>query len=135
MKLKIIDYGYKKQPYRAHLNDAGADVHAQEDITLLSENTYKIGLGFGVEIPNGYVGFVMPRSSLANNGITSELSPIDSSYTGEIHAILHNQGMSDYKIQTGDRIGQLVIIPIAIVDFVESTNDSRGDKGFGSTGK
>ena len=139
MKIKIIDFGYDKLPYRAHANDAGADVHAcfhNQDAYVLSPNeSVKVPLGFGVIIPDGYAAYVFPRSGLASKGIVCELPPIDSGYRGEIHAIVTNCSNDEFLITNGDRIGQLVITPIVIADFITDDIEQRGDHGFGSTGR
>ena len=138
MKVKVIDYGYKKLPFRAHENDAGADVHVCfrdcESITIRPKTTVKIPLGMGLVLPDGYAAFVFPRSGLSSKGITCELPPIDSGYRGEIHAIVTNCSDETFVINNGDRIGQLVITPVIIADFVTDDIKERGDNGFGSTG-
>ena len=135
MKIKIIDYGYVQKPLRSHDADAGADVFATANITISAHCVQKMPLGFGLEIPNGYAGYIYPRSSLASKGIVCQIPPIDSGYTGEIIAIISNQSNYDYEIKKFDRIGQLVIMPVIIADFVENKSRSRGNAGFGSTGK
>jgi len=138
MKVKVIDFGYEKLPLRAHDNDAGADVYAclhKEDIvTLMPGATAKIPLGLGLCLPDGYAAYVFPRSGLSSKGIVCELPPIDSGYRGEIHAIVHNGSIRSFDISNGDRIGQLVILPIVVADFVTETGPERGDGAFGSTG-
>lgn len=138
MKIKVIDYGYSKLPTRAHYNDAGADVciclHDRETIALWPHETVKIPLGIGLEVPDGYMACVFPRSGLSANGITCELPPIDSGYRGEIHAIVHNGSTVKQCFQNGDRIGQLVVMPIVIADFVPELGEDRDNSGFGSTG-
>lgn len=138
MKVKVIDFGYKKLPLRAHENDAGADVHIcfhdRESRYIYPNETIKIPLGIGLVLPDGYMACVYPRSSLASRGIVCELPPIDSGYRGEIHAIVTNCSDITYKINNGDRIGQLVITPVVIADFITEDISQRGDNGFGSTG-
>lgn len=134
MKIKIIDYGIEKIPTRSFSNDAGADVFATSTICIYPNTTRKIPLGFGLELPDGCAGFIFPRSSLALKRIVCEIPPIDSSYRGEIHAIIHNSSNDIYIINKNDRIGQLVILPVIISDFVTDI-DLRGNNGFGSTGK
>lgn len=137
MKIKIIDYGYENLPKRAHYNDAGADVYANvkdHGIVIHPNETVKIPLGFGLEIPDGYMGLVFPRSGLSCKGIVCELPPIDSGYRGEIHAIVSNMGTEPYYVNKGTRIGQLVILPIVLADFVQDLGQERADSGFGSTG-
>lgn len=138
MKIKIIDFGYNKLPFRAHENDAGADVHVCIDtptMTILPHETKKIPLGLGLILPDGYAAYVFPRSGLASKGIVCELPPIDSGYRGEIHAIVTNCSDKLFVINNGDRIGQLVITPVVIADFITEDIKERGDNGFGSTGK
>ena len=138
MKIKIIDFGYKSLPERAHENDAGADVrvclHDCENIMLLPCQSVKIPLGMGLVLPDGYAAFVYPRSGLASKGITCELPPIDSGYRGEIHAIITNCSTESVCVENGMKIGQLVVMPIVICDFITEDIKERGDAGFGSTG-
>ncbi|MGN9197798.1 dUTP diphosphatase [Blautia massiliensis (ex Liu et al. 2021)] len=90
MKIKLIDFGLTPghNPLRVHENDAGADVYMPYDCTLQPGEIVKVPLGFGLILPDGYAGFVFPRSSMAEKGLTCELPPIDSRYRGEIHAII-----------------------------------------------
>lgn len=135
MKVKLIDFGYDKKPYRAHENDAGADVHSTIDCILAPHTVTKIPLGFGLELPDGYAAFIFPRSGMSSQGIVCELPPIDSGYRGEVHAIVSNVGNNHVTVAKGDRIGQLVVVPIAIVDFIDYDIKERGDGAFASTGK
>lgn len=135
MKIKLIDYGYVNTPTRAHSNDAGADVYAMQDTVVFSHSTESLPLGFGLELPDGVAGFIFPRSGLSSKGITCELPPIDSGYKGEIHAIVHNGSDDHYQIKKGDRIGQLVIVPVILADFVTDTGKERGTGAFASTGR
>lgn len=135
MKIKIIDFGYKELPNRAHHNDVGADVYSTKKLVIYPHSTEKIPLGFGLELPNGYGGFIYPRSGLSAQGITCELPPIDPGYKGEIHAIVSNVSDNPYQVNIGDRIGQLVITPVVIADFVTEINNERGTGAFASTGK
>lgn len=134
MKIKLIDFG-GAAPVRAHDNDAGADVFSPRDFTIYSGQVYKIPLGFGLELPDGYAGYIFPRSGLSARGIVCELPPIDSGYRGEIHAIVSNVGNNGYDFKKGDRIGQLVIMPVIIPEFTYDKLDERGVNAFGSSGK
>lgn len=138
MKIRVINYGYDKLPLRAHENDAGADLHAcfhnADQVTIGALQTIKVPLGLGVILPDDCAAYVFPRSGLASNGITCELPPIDSGYRGEIHAIVTNCSRKPYTIKNGDRIGQLVITPIVIADFITEEINERGTGAFGSTG-
>lgn len=137
MHIKFIDYGCKEEykPTRKHPFDVGMDVYSHEEYTLPPHTSIKIPLNFGVEIPNGYVGFILPRSSMAAKGIVSESAPIDPGYTGCIHAIVTNHNDIPIRINEGDRISQLVVTPVAIIDFYTEDFKERGNNGFGSTGK
>lgn len=135
MKIKALNFGYEKLPYRAHANDAGADVCSMRTCTICPQETVKIPLGLGLILPDGYAAFVFPRSGLSSKGIVCELPPIDSGYRGEIHAIVTNNSCVPFEINVGDRIGQLVITPIVIADFITDDIEERGTGAFGSTGK
>lgn len=138
MKIKVIDFGYENLPKRAHNNDAGADVHVclhdTDKILVRPNTTVKIPLGLGLVLPDGYAAYVFPRSGLSSQGIVCELPPIDSGYRGEIHAIVTNCSNEPKYIENGDRIGQLVIMPVVVADFVTDTGAERGTGAFGSTG-
>ena len=137
MKIKLIDFGVpeEQRPYRPHGNDAGADVYMPYDCTLQPGEIAKIPLGFGIEVPDGYAGYVFPRSSMAAKGLVCELPPVDSGYRGEIHAILSNVSIQPRHIPKGARIGKLVITPVVSADFVTELGEQRGTGAFGSTGK
>ena len=135
MKVKVIDFGVKNLPKRMHYNDAGADVYSVCDCTLNPGETVKMPLGFGIEVPDGYMAFVYSRSGLSSYGIICQLSPIDSGYRGEIHAVISNIGNNAYDIKEGDRIGQLVIMPVVIADFVTEQFEERESTGFGASGR
>jgi dUTP pyrophosphatase len=135
-----------KLPERQNLGDAGLDLVSIESVEIPKFSSATVRTGVGVEIPDGYAGFVQPRSSLAMNyGITVLNTPglIDSGYRGEILVILYNSGTpgppeaSSYLINPGDRIAQLVIVEVPKFEpvFVESLSESsRGTEGLGSTG-
>lgn len=151
MKIQLINYGLNYKLQRSHYNDAGLDVSTQEDVEIQLGSSKSIRLGFGIKLPDSTMGLIFPRSGMSSNGLTCELPPIDSGYTGEIHAIVSLQqhvnvekliakGLkkTDKKdvlvIPAGTRVGQLVIMPIMIPDFVEDLGEERGANGFGSTG-
>lgn len=135
MKVKLTKLREEAiMPVRAHHNDAGADVFSCKYMILPPYAITKVPLGISIELPDGYVAYVLPRSGMSSNkGITTEVVPIDSSYTGEIHAIVHNTASEPYIVNHGDKIAQLVIMPVVVATFIEEVN-KRGDKGFGSTG-
>ena len=142
MKIKLIDFGLSNWikdkgdtylPNRAKYNDAGSDVRALSHFTIPPYSVYKIPLGFGVQIPDGYMGLLLPRSGLNSKGITVLFSPIDSGYRGELAINVYNTTNEPYEINEGDKIGQLVIVPCVISDFVWELGEERGTNGFGST--
>lgn len=122
-------------PTRKHYNDAGADVYTCKDVSILPHETKLIQLGFSVEVPDGYMACIFPRSSMALRGLVCEIPPIDSGYRGEVCAIVSN--LSDHRkfIDAGTRIGQIVVMPCVICDFVTEFGDERGTGSFGSTGE
>ena len=135
-------------PVRAHYNDAGIDCFAQEDFGLnpfgsaMSDGEYTqitdralISLGFGLEIPDGYMAVIKPRSSMNVKGIISQIGTIDSGYRGELKAYFINTSAFNYYFKRGDKICQIVIEPVILADIVEDLGDERGEGGFGSTGK
>lgn len=138
MKIKIkLDEG-AKMPTRAHSTDAGYDLYARETQIISAKESAKFDTGVHIEIPVGYVGMLKSKSGLnVKHGITSE-GVIDAGYTGSIVAKLYNNSGYDYKVNAGDKITQLVIMPIITpdleeVDTLEETD--RGTGGFGSTGR
>src|SRR6056297_893648 len=125
MNIKLIDFGGKK-PNRAHYNDAGADVFARDKVTIWPNSIAKVPLGIGLELPDGFVAFVLPRSGKsANEGLTTEVVPIDSGYRGEIHAIVYNANSAKAFIEEGTKIAQLVIVPTVLATFTMDKQKER----------
>jgi dUTP pyrophosphatase len=131
-----------KIPARAHDGDAGLDLYACEAAHLGPGERWSVGTGVAVEIPDGHAGLVLPRSGLArDHGIALVNSPglIDAGYRGEVRVLLLNTDPAEtFRIEPGDRIAQLVVVPIAVADPVEVealAESGRGDGGFGSTGR
>jgi dUTP pyrophosphatase len=128
-------------PFYAHPGDAGADLRSTDDLVLAPGERASVGTGVSIALPEGHVGFVVPRSGLAfKHGITIVNSPgtIDAGYRGEIRvALLNTDSREPYRIAVGDRIAQLVIVPVVRARFVpvdELPDSVRGTGGFGSTG-
>ena len=125
------------------IGSAGADIRAflQESVTIKPLERGMIPTGLKFEIPLGYEMQIRPRSGLAaKNGITVLNTPgtIDSDYRGEVKIILINLGKEDFIVNNGDRIAQAVIAPVTQGKFIvanELSSTSRGEGGFGSTGK
>lgn len=125
-------------PTRAHEGDAGMDLYALEDFFLDPGQGKTTRTGITVALPMGYVGMVADRSSMAKRGVKSAGGIIDAGYRGEIHIVLWNISREKIEIKKGERIAQMLIIPIATPSIREvSTLDqtARGAKGFGSSGK
>lgn len=136
MEIELLNFDLEKDfiPKRAYSNDAGLDVCSPIDIDIQPGCVENIGLRFGLKIPDGHMGLVFPRSSLAARGLLAQLPPIDSRYRGEIHAVLYNYTNKVVSIEAGDRIGQLVILPVIIPTLVNFIRE-RNSNGFGSSGK
>lgn len=138
MKIKVVLDDGAYMPEKAHEADAGFDLRTPSKVIIPAKSSRIIATGVHVEIPNGYVGFLKSKSGLnVKNGILSE-GVIDSGYTGGIVAKLYNQSSAVKVFEKGDKITQLVILPIPDVELVEvcSLEDTkRGDNGFGSSGR
>lgn len=124
-------------PTRGHATDAGLDLYAMETGYVYAGGQAIFDTGVHVQIPPGYVGLITSKSGLMGKGITSR-GTIDSGYTGSIKAVLYNHSRESYLVHKGDKITQLVLLPIItpeleLVEALEET--SRADGGFGSTGR
>jgi dUTP pyrophosphatase len=129
-------------PRRAKEGDAGYDLHAAEDATLSPGARASVGTGVAVAIPDGHAGLVLPRSGLAlRHGIALVNAPglIDAGYRGEVRVLLLNTDPSEsFDVKVGDRIAQLLIVRHAepeLVEMDELDASTRGEGGFGSTGR
>jgi dUTP pyrophosphatase len=142
----VIDIGVRRLredavlPSHAYDGDAGLDLSACEALTLAPGARAVVGTGIAVEIPEGYAGFVQPRSGLAaRHGIGVVNSPglIDSGYRGEVHVVLLNSDQSEaFTVEPGMRIAQLVVVPVAsvrVTEVEELAVSERGGRGFGSS--
>lgn len=140
MKLKIKKlHPNAKIPSYAHHGDAGFDLYVPEAITLEPGDRRTIPLGLAVEIPDGYVGLMFDKSSLSHKqGLKTFGNVIDSGYRGEVHAGLINQSGQTQTLDAGQKIIQMLIIPVMTVDIVEADELSPSERGtgnFGSSGK
>jgi dUTP pyrophosphatase len=127
-------------PTQAYEGDAGLDLVACDGLTLRPGERGVVATGIAVEIPEGYAGFVQPRSGLAaRHGIAVVNSPglVDSGYRGEIRVVLLNTDQDEsFAIEPGMRIAQLVVAPVAsvrLVEVEELASSERGARGFGSS--
>ncbi len=135
--------GNARLPFRATSGSAGADLFAviegKEKIISPGE-TFLVPTGIALEIPEGFGGFIFARSSLASKygvALANSVGVIDSDYRGEIKIPLINLGNEAFSLKNGDRIAQLVILPIEICSFAFTghiPHSPRGEGGFGSTG-
>lgn len=126
----------------AYPGDAGLDLIALTDIRIHAKTYVDVPHGFAIEVPEGYFGYVLPRSSTIrhNRGNLQVMaSPIDSGYRGEIFTMVRNNGDFPITISAGQRISQMVILPFAYIsnlDVVDELSESlRSTNGFGSSGK
>ena len=131
----VVDVGCSI-PCRAHPTDAGLDLYATKSGWILPKCRKVFGTGFHCAIPKNFVGMLTSKSGLMLKGITSR-GTIDCGYTGEVKAVLFNHSWKPVRIKQGQKITQLVIMPIItpeleLVDGLEETE--RGNGGFGSTG-
>lgn len=141
VKIKYVNPEAKRPEYATE-GSAGMDLSAVMDnpVTLRVGGRAMIPTGIALQIPEGYGGFIFPRSGLSyKKGISMAncVGVIDSDYTGEIKVVLHNISGHDYTVNPGDRIAQLVFMPVAkaelqVVEELDTTE--RGGGGFGSTG-
>jgi len=128
-------------PKRAHPGDAGVDLCSVEAVDIPGGERRDVGTGLALAIPEGFAGFVQPRSGLAfRHGIMVVNSPglIDTGYRGEVRVALFNSGTESFHVAVGDRIAQLVIQRIEEAAFTACTelpSTSRGEGGFGSSGR
>jgi dUTP pyrophosphatase len=127
-------------PGRAYNGDAGLDLAACERVELAPGERALVGTGLAVAIPDGYAGFVQPRSGLATkHGISIVNTPglIDSGYRGELRVTLLNTDRNEsFVVEPGMRIAQLVVLPVPALELVEVEElpeSERGERGFGSS--
>ena len=128
-------------PVAAKAGDAGVDLRSSVDVVVPPLGRVLVPTGLAIAIPQGFAGFIVPRSGLArDHGVTCLNAPglIDSGYRGEIACILHNtDNVHEFAVSRGDRIAQLVVQSVETVEFCEVTaldTTERGDGGFGHSG-
>lgn len=127
-------------PAPAHAGDAAVDLCTTEAVTLQPGERSAVPTGLAVAIPDGFAGLVVPRSGHALRsgiGVVNGPGLIDSGYRGEIMVILVNHGQDLVSFAPGDRVAQLMVVPVPVVEWVEAEDlgdTPRGESGFGSTG-
>lgn len=124
-------------PKYAKQGDAGMDLTAVS-CEYIDSNHFKYNFGLAIEIPEGFVGFIFPRSSCYKQWqiMSNCVGVVDSGYRGEVSAVMI--GTSDYSYKVGDRVAQLIVMPIPYVQFDEVdelSETDRGSGGYGSTGR
>ena len=125
-------------PEYTHPHDAGLDLRSRVTTTLLPMERKIIPSGIKIAIPQNYVGIVKDRSGLSSKfGLHTLAGVIDSGYRGEVGVAVINMGKEEFTIHQGERIAQILILPVMSVKLEEGKldNTSRGEKGWGSSGK
>lgn len=137
LKVKKID-GEAKLPVCGHKGDAGLDLFSCIESKLEAGEVHPIPTGIKIEIPPGYVGLIWDKSGVSLKGVHRLAGVVDAGYRGEVRVVMVNLGQEPFIIEKGMKIAQLLIQPVMDVDVVEVENleeSSRGEGGFGSTGK
>lgn len=122
-----------KLPNKSHELDSGLDLYLCEEFTIGPFQTECVGLGISVEIPEGFSGILVPRSSIAKKGLIVHQAIIDPGYTGEIHLIITNCSTQTFNFKPGDRLCSLVCYNTLNVTI--NPDNNRGSNGLGSSGK
>ena len=126
-------------PTQSNSSDAGWDLYALEHRYVPSNRRALIKTGISLEIPDGFVGLIWPRSGLAvKKGIDVFAGVVDAGYRGDVGVCLYNSSQTEFQVQAGDRIAQIIFQPVSQFRLSESNNlqdSSRGGEGFGSTGR
>lgn len=138
MKIRVKTVEGGRMPQRMTSGSAGFDCYARS--VFFDGKSHLYNLGFSIEIPEGYVGLLFPRSSVYRTGLLLPncVGVIDSDFRGELTARFYHDKNRDFRpYVVGDRVCQLVIVPIPEVELENAdtlTNTERGEKGYGSTG-
>ncbi len=139
MKLKVKRiHKDAKLPLYQHQGDAGLDLFSSMDCILAPGEVKPVPSGIKVVVPEGHVGLVWDKSGISLEGVHRLAGVIDSGYRGEVRVVLVNLGNESFVIKKGMKIAQLLIqavVQVKVVEVEELEETSRGDKGFGSTGK
>ena len=137
IKIKKLKEGAKLPSY-AHPGDVGMDMYAMEQTVVAPGEHARIWHGFALEYPEGYGGIVMDKGSISKAGLHVMGGVFDAGYRGEYNTHLVNLSDKPYTIEAGDKVSQLVIIPVQIVELeevAELADSARGEGRFGSTGR
>lgn len=137
IKIKRIKEGAKLPKYH-HPGDVGMDMYAMETVTIPPMGHYRLWHGFAMEFPEGFAAVVKDKSSISKAGLHTMGGVFDAGYRGEYNTHLVNLGSEPYTVEEGDKVSQLVILPVIIAEIEETdtlSDSSRGMGGFGSTGR
>lgn len=137
-KLPIMLEPGAKMPVREHPTDAGLDIRAMKDGIVRAGQSVMFHTGVHIDLPEGTAGLFVSKSGLMMDHDITSTGLVDETYNGEIMVKLFNHGADDYNVHAGDKISQLVVIPVeyvtpVLVEHIESRG--RGGNGFGSTGR
>ena len=139
MELKVIRFHKDaKLPQYGHLGDAGLDIYSVMDVVLDPMQALPVPTGVKIAIPEGYVGLIWDKSGVSLNGIHCLAGVIDSGYRGEVKIVMINLSQKPFVIAKGMKIAQMLVQPVITMEVVESNElkeTTRGEGGFGSTGK
>ena len=127
-----------KLPKYHHPGDVGMDVYAMETITILPMGHHRFWHGFALEFPEGYAAIIMDKSSISKTGLHTMGGVFDAGFRGEYNTHLVNLSDKPYTVAAGDKVSQLVIMPVVIGELEETdklSESARGEGGFGSTGR
>ena len=136
MKIKLIKNA--KMPSKGRDGDAAFDLYLLEDIIINPESSFCLDTGICLELPHGYAGIIVPRSSTAKKGISISNCLIDENYRGEIHILGFNSSKNTYNYNKDDRLASLLIFPIftdKLEEVEELSETNRGSSWDGSSGK
>jgi len=137
MKVKKLD-PQAKLPHRAHPTDSGADLFALERTVLKAHSIVKVRTGIAVELPENTSGIIWGKSSVESKGIKTMAGLVDAPYRGELLVCMYNLNDTEFVFEAGQKVAQLVVLPTLYPLFEEVpelSDTSRGEGGFGSTGK
>ena len=137
LKVKKLDKD-ARLPVYGHSGDAGLDLFSAVDFVLQTGDIHPVPTGIQVEIPRGYVGLIWDKSGVSLKGVHRLAGVVDAGYRGEVKVVMVNLSRKAYVIDRGMKIAQLLIQPVMEVEVVEAedlNDSSRGEGGFGSTGK
>lgn len=137
MNVKKLD-PRAKLPQRAHPTDSGADLFALERTVLPAHSIVKVRTGIAVELPENTSGILWGKSSVESKGIKTMAGLVDAPYRGELLVCMYNLNEEEFVFEAGQKVAQLVVLPTLYPSFTEVaelSDTSRGQGGFGSTGR